>query len=414
LLALSAAVFSLAVLAGPPLPADWQQLAIELKAPGADIEPEPPDQPPLDAFFTALEATEPHPVRVVVLGNSLIASDGVVGIIRQRLTERFGDAGRGLLLADRLGPWGPRVRTGMARGQWGLSTVGMLAPLTEVHGLSGAQHQALSSGASTEYELSGETHAEFHWFVPKDRDHPGLRVEVDGRRFSSFYPLRTGRVLHTEVTLPATASLLRLVFDEPGPVVQAVVLEKPERGVVVDTLGVPSVDASLYLRTDETLFIEQLRQRAPSLVVVMLGGNEVKRMAWGKAELPTIEKDLHAFIRRAQQAAPNASCLVVSPIDSVRGKGAPVPFEQRPQLAPFLEVQRRVAKEEHCAYFDLFNAMGGSGALKRFWSRGLVHADLVHPRSDGLDLLGELISAALLRAWDSRQLEKTAQRPNAR
>ena len=380
-------------------------LALQLRAPGAALETACTAAPcthPLAAFFAALEL-QAQKVRVVVLGNSLIATDGVVGVVRARLIERAGDGGRGQVLADRLGSWGPRVRTGYAQGKWKLSSIGILTPLERPHGLSGAQHEAVSRGASTRYDLEGETLAEILW--TSTRPNAQLAVEVDGQRVSAFEPLPDGRVQRTAVTLPATAKLLRLVFDEPGAVVQGVVLERAGSGVVLDTFGVPSADASLFLRTDETLFVDQLRARSPALVMVMLGGNEVKRIAWGRSDLEIIEKDLRALLARIRVAAPDASCLVVSPIDSVQGPTARSPFAQRPQLAGYLELQRRVALEEQCAWFDLFNAMGGPGSIKRFKARGLIHPDLVHPRGQGLDLLGELISAALLRAYDGRSAD---------
>jgi lysophospholipase L1-like esterase len=386
-------------------------LATKLKAPGGEVdsaclEPSAGERcarHALTTFFAALErntpeTAPPETVRVVVLGNSLIATDGVVGVVREKLIERLGDGGRGQLLADRLGSWGPRVRTGHAKGKWKLSTVGMLQPLDRPHGLSGAQHEAVSRGASTQYELRGETRVEVLWSSETDA---GLGVEVDGKRISAVAPLPDGKVQRTPLTLPATARVLRLVFDQPGPVVQGVVLERPGRGVVVDTLGVPSVDASLFLRTDETLFAEQLRARTPALVMVMLGGNEVKRLAWGRSELPAIEADLRALLKRTKAAVPSASCLVVSPIDSVRGRSVRTPFAQRPELEGYLALQKRIAKEESCAYFDLFSAMGGPGSLERFRARGLIHDDLVHPRGQGLDLLGELLGSALLRAYDA-------------
>ena len=206
----------------------------------------------------------------------------------------------------------------------------------------------------------------------------------------------------TIVTLPEATGELKLVFDAPGPFVQGVVLERSGRGVVLDTLGIPSVDASLWLLADEALFLEQLRARTPALVVIMLGGNETKRLAWKRTDLEKGERDLRTLIGRVRTATPDASCLVVSPIDSVRGPSKKIPFEERPELAPYLEIQHRVALEEKCAHFDLFTAMGGSGSLKRFYKRGLIHNDLVHPRGQGLDLLGELLASAILRAYDGR------------
>ncbi len=401
----------------PPLPlakhvANLKHIAQELRAPGAEIDspcaaPEDGkrcEQHALSTFFAALDRLEQppaptEPVRVAVFGNSLISADGVIGFLRRRLVDRFGDGGRGLVLADRMGPWGPRVRTGFAQGKWELSTVGMLEQPKLPHGVTGAQHQARTKGARIRYALSEETRGELLWFSPEERK--GLRVELDGKPFASFYPLRPMTALRAELELPATAKTLEIVADEVGPVVQGVVLERRTGGVVVDTLGVPSVDATLFMRTDEAIFVDQLKSRSPALLAVMLGGNEVKRLAWNRRTLPEEETDLRGLLRRARGAAPQASCLVISPIDSVRGPSHNKPFEERKELAEYLAMQKRITREAGCAYFDLFGAMGGSGSLKRFHAKGFVHADLVHPRGEGLNLLGELLASALLRAYDT-------------
>jgi hypothetical protein len=43
--------------------------------------------------------------------------------------------------------------------------------------------------------------------------------------------------------------------------------------------------------------------------------------------------------------------------------------------------------------------MGGEDSLRRFYKAGLVHEDMVHPRGQGLDILGQFVVDALLRAW---------------
>jgi hypothetical protein len=43
--------------------------------------------------------------------------------------------------------------------------------------------------------------------------------------------------------------------------------------------------------------------------------------------------------------------------------------------------------------------MGGAGSLARFYKAGFMHDDLVHPKGRGLDVLGHLVTDALLRAW---------------
>jgi hypothetical protein len=105
-----------------------------VKAPGAPLdnpcveqEGEVCARTALDPFFVTLDSVARRDLAaragVVVLGNSLIASDHVTDVVRARLVERFGDAGKGFLLPDRLSKVaGRRVRTGEASAGWEVST----------------------------------------------------------------------------------------------------------------------------------------------------------------------------------------------------------------------------------------------------------------------------------------------------
>ncbi|HEX8705674.1 MAG TPA: GDSL-type esterase/lipase family protein, partial [Myxococcaceae bacterium] len=200
-------------------------------------------------------------------------------------------------------------------------------------------------------------------------------------------------------TLPADAKTLDLIALQRGTMIHGLALDGPKPGFVLDTLGVPAADASLFLTAEEQMVTEQLRARSPALVMMMLGGNEVKRLQWGRSTIDKVERDLRGFIHRVKQAAPGSACLVVGPLDAVLGPDSSRPFQQRADLLEVIELERRIAQEEGCAFFDMFAAMGGTGSLQRFHGRGLVHDDLVHPRGKGLDVLGAMLSDALLHVW---------------
>lgn len=355
----------------------------------------------LAPFFTALDTlaagSAPVPVVIAAFGNSLIAGDRIVDVVRQELAGAFGDGGRGVLLADRLAPYGPRARSGHAQGGWEARTLGEMKPAELPFGISGVYHQALAPKARSRFALEGERQGTLWWF-----DAPGggpLYVHVDGHPLTTTLSMGDGQAHALPFTLPEGARELELVAGGKGAVVLGVVLQRPRPGIVLDTLGVPSADANLFLRAHEDIFRAQLVERDPRLLLFILGGNETKRLEWRRSEPEEVERGLRALLRRSRAAVPGAACLVVGPIDAVRtGKGSER-LVQRPYLTEVLAMERQVALAEGCAFFDLFSAMGGSGSLARFLQAGLVHDDLVHPRGQGLDLLGQLLTDALLRAW---------------
>lgn len=383
------------------------KLATVLKAPGSVIENPCTEwagpfcaRTSLDPFFTSLDnlraGSTASRVTVAAFGNSLIAADRIVDVVRDDLVGLFGNGGRGLLLVDRIADYGARVRTGTSANGWQVYTVGDVKPSPVPIGLSGVVHVSNSPRARSRFAIKDETQGSLFWL---DKGAGPIELLVDGKPLVQTEPKDDGHSQLTEFTLPEGAKTLELIAHKKGTIIQGLVLDRPRAGLVLDTLGVPAADASLFLTADEEAVTQQLGSRSPALVLIMLGGNEVKRLQWKRSTMDKVERDLHRFIQRVKLGSPTSACLLVGPLDAVLGPDASKPFQQRADLLEVIELERKIALAEGCAFFDLFAAMGSTGSLQRFHTKGLVHDDLVHPRGKGLDLLGALISDALLKSW---------------
>ncbi|WP_342377275.1 GDSL-type esterase/lipase family protein [Myxococcus stipitatus] len=386
-----------------------QALALKLGAVGARVD-DPCVAPSaagcgrtaLAPFFESLDAlsagTASTPTVIEAFGNSLIAGDRIVDILREDLGAGFGAAGRGVLLVDRMAPYGGRGRTGYSKGGWQPRTLGELRKPPHLFGITGVYHVATAAKARSRFKLEGEPHGTLWWLdVP---DAGALTVMSGDTVLARTEPSGSGLSKSTRFVLPAGATAVDVVAEGKGAVVQGVVLQQARPGIVLDMLGVPSADASLYARLEDGALRSQLAEREPRLLVFFLGGNESKRLEWKRTDLKTLREDLGTLLRRARAAAPSSACLVVGPMDAVRdAKDRGKAFTQRPFLEAVVSAEREVTLAEGCAFFNLYEAMGGKGSLERFHRSGYMHDDLVHPRGRGLDVLGHLVTDALLRAW---------------
>ncbi|QSQ12267.1 hypothetical protein [Myxococcus landrumensis] len=386
-----------------------QALARKLGAPGTRVDD--PCVAPLAAgcartalapFFESLDAmsagTASSPTVIEAFGNSLIAGDRIVDILREDLGAGFGTAGRGVLLVDRMAPYGGRGRTGFSKGGWQPRTLGELRAPPHPFGITGVYHVATAAKARSRFKLEGESHGTLWWL---DVPNAGALTVLSGDTvLARTGPSGSGLSKSTRFALPAGATTVDVVAEGKGAVVQGVVLQQARPGIVLDMLGVPSADASLYARLEDGALRSQLLEREPRLLVFFLGGNESKRLEWKRTDLKTLRADLGVLLRRARVAAPSSACLVVGPMDAVRdAKDQGKAFTQRPFLEAVVSAEREVTLAEGCAFFNLYEAMGGKGSLERFHRSGYMHDDLVHPRGRGLDVLGHLVTDALLRAW---------------
>ncbi len=359
----------------------------------------------LDPFFATLDAIVSGDVDaragVLVFGNSLIASDHLTDIVREELQGRIGDGGRGFLLVDRLSKIaGRRSRTGQGSEGWTVRTFAQdpPAPADVRFGFTGALHEASVDGETTTWALQRATHARLSWVDTG----AGLLLSVDGTEVLRVPKNKAAtaslRAQSVDVRLPP-GQQLKLVADA-GARVFGVAVEREVPGVVLDSIGVPAASARLYVEgTDPSIFVAQVADRAPALVALMLGGNETRALAYGTLTETRFEEKLTTLLDRLHEAAPNAACLIVTPIDAAKTTTGSDELVTREEIHVVMNVQKRVAAARGCALFDLFSAMGGTGSLGRMRAEGLVSDDLVHPTARGGDVLGQLFADALIKSW---------------
>jgi hypothetical protein len=77
----------------------------------------------------------------------------------------------------------------------------------------------------------------------------------------------------------------------------------------------------------------------------------------------------------------------------------PGQIETMPTIPRIVEIQRRVAQETGCGFFDTFRAMGGSGTMARWYTERprLVSADFIHPYPAG----GKIIADAFVKELEA-------------
>jgi lysophospholipase L1-like esterase len=166
------------------------------------------------------------------------------------------------------------------------------------------------------------------------------------------------------------------------------------RGVVYDTLGLNGGRAAAMLQWNEALMTQQLARLAPDLIIIAFGSNEVDNERLTRTAFAATFMDV---LKRLRRMTPGASCLVLGPTDQARlrrRQGWVVPE----QLAIIVDEQRRVAKQQGCAFLDQQAAMGGHGSVAA-WTRSspqLAQTDRVHLTGEGYRQLGAALFQSVM------------------
>uniref|UniRef100_Q01PX5 Putative transmembrane protein n=1 Tax=Solibacter usitatus (strain Ellin6076) TaxID=234267 RepID=Q01PX5_SOLUE len=175
--------------------------------------------------------------------------------------------------------------------------------------------------------------------------------------------------------------------------------------MVYDSLGLNGASITVLSRMfNPGHWAAELKHRRPDLVIINYGTNEADFADFvGKQ----YEGELREAIRRVHAALPGTSILIMSPMD--RGKknaaGEIATMETIPRI---VAIQRRVAKETGCGFFDTFRGMGGTGTMARWYAAQprLVSADFIHPYPAGGKIIASVFTREIMAGLERFQLRK--------
>jgi hypothetical protein len=375
----------------------------------------PLEVPPgaLDHWFQRLARAEAGEAGVIAralhFGDSTIAADGLTKTMRGRLQGRFGDGGPGFVAVHADPRWSARpsiLRT--AKGSWRTRTI--------THGGAGNAHYGLggmvstASGPSSSL-LGGEARGEAKQRQLLHRVDLYYQIRTDGGSLS----LQPGGGAAVDLSTRGESladGFKELRFSEgirevllgtgaDGPVtVYGVVLETAGPGVTWETLGVAGAGQGSMMRQGKNHLSGQIGRRDPDLLVYQMGGNELGYPSL-KSGSGTVWLDRYkTIIARLRAGAPEASCLLITPLDQgerVRGS-----IRSKPSLDLMIRLQRQTAEEVGCAFWDARAAMGGPGSFGAWLGHkpALAWADLYHLTGKGLHLVGNTLADAMEAAYE--------------
>ncbi|HUP03468.1 MAG TPA: GDSL-type esterase/lipase family protein [Bryobacteraceae bacterium] len=340
----------------------------------------------LDSFYEALwrtERREPGAVtHIVHYGDSPTTADLITGDVRAILQKRFGDAGHGFVLPAKPWAWYQHSGVTVSGSGWQMLPASHFEAHDGLFGLGGVSFTG-QTGASSRlaFQEPGQTDFEI-WFLRQ----PGggaFTAEADGA------PLGRVETAADQKTpgfaafhLDAPARVLQLRVEEPNVRLFGVAASKPGTGVVYDSLGLNGASITVLSRMfNRQHWAEELSHRNPQLVIVNYGTNEAD---FDKFIVHGYEAELRAAIARIRAAVPHASLLVMSPMDRGYLSG-PGEISTMPTIPRIVAIQRRVAADTGCGFFDTYAAMGGEGTMARWYAAQprLVSADFIHPTPQG-------------------------------
>jgi lysophospholipase L1-like esterase len=360
----------------------------------------------LRRFFESLARLESgqaqDDVRIVQFGDSHTAADIQTAAVRRALQARFGDGGRGFVPIGR--PWKKYFQDGVRVGmstEWapekGKIEHGKLVG-DGMYGLSGIGLFTRQHGARAWTDVNAKT-SRAELFYLEQPNGGAFDVLVDGVRVVRVATRddKTASAFRTFDLNEASAHQVEVRAVGDGDVrVFGISLDRAQHGVVLDALGIIGARITTALSWNEQHWAEQLRHRAPALVVLAYGTNESTDL-----DMPqyVYERQLVDALGRVARAVPGASCLLLGPPD--RAIDTKDGWVSAPKILEIVAVQRRVADAAGCAFYDQLAAMGGQGSIAQWATEETPRAqkDRVHLTRDGYAQVGGSFASDMMRAY---------------
>ena len=346
----------------------------------------------LDHFYESLWRTEKGGgmTRILHYGDSPTTADLITGDARRLLEERFGDGGAGLVLIAKPWAWYGHHGVELNGKGWQMAPASHFKAMDGAFGLGGVSFIG-QAGARSTIELSDPGQSNFELRYMAEPNGGVVTFTADGREAARVSTAGEAGPAFARFSVPGGVHELALAV-ESGPVrLFDITAEKPGPGVVYDSAGLNGASITVLTRMfNQAHWTEQLRDRNPDMVVINYGTNEADFASFVDKGY---EKELREAIRRLRAALPDASILIMSPMDRGERAGASG-IETMATIPRIVATDRRVAAETGCGFFDTFDAMGGEGTMARWYTQEprLVSADLIHP----YPAAGKLIAAVLV------------------
>jgi len=359
----------------------------------------------LDRFFTLLsDPDRKGPVRILHYGDSLLWADLMTSRIRTRLTNVFGNGGRGLIAPALEAQDNALSALGHQQwGNWSVEFLQTMAGFRQEMGITMRRVTAVGIQSFALFDLSGDAPVDSLLvlaepgsgsYILTGYDSTGTRSWSNANTITSNAPVRH--------VAPFPMSTITLSAS-PGTILYGISLERQAGGLVYTPVMRRGICSHDLPDIAAQRFRAQLAEFGPDLVILQFGKNEA---GWDKYTLHKHLSGIHWMVSNLKAACPSATLLLFGPGPRINTWASPP--RVFPSVGEMNTAQRELALAGKAVWFDSYTALGKEEGFMAMAWQGLVMPDYVHLTYQGGDFLGDIFADALLEAYGQWILEKVS------
>jgi len=345
---------------------------------------------PFFAKLSLLKDSSRHIISIVHIGDSHIQADFLSGIVRSRLQNFFGNAGRGLVFPQQLAQSNaPSDIASSSNTRWTFNRIAH--PEIPIDGgVSGFTIRTSNPQAQFSISLKGVNSEEgfnrMKIFVSQE---PTTEWILRTHDENVLERADSGGALHLQLKERISTASFSLKTFEENASFYGVSLENSKPGILYHTIGVNGARFDHY--NGAPLFWQQLPELKADLYIISLGTNEAQAATLNPEKF---RGEMQALIDRLKIISPNASLLITTAPDSYK-KGRP-----NATLRQVNEEIARFCDQNQIPIWNLYKASNGFGSAYSWNKRKLMSRDKVHFTADGYRLQGNLFFNAFAKCYN--------------
>lgn len=372
----------------------------------------------LSIFFTALEGiADSGKMRILHFGDSQIEGDRITSHIRRLFQSHFGGKALGYIpMEDPASAYAYQRKNSQ---NWKRHSVFQNKDRSGEYGVSGVVYRYVQTtlrdsvhpDTIRETILQGNhAYTEFQFRSPVNYDHAVLtygktdancKVNVYVRDSLIGKTVLKGQGNWNSWKLPVAKSeeQFKLEFQgEPSPAFYGIYLES-EKGIMVDNYAIRGHSGDGLLRIPDSILENQCKKQNVKLFILQYGNNVIPYLD-SIAECEYFERHYYLIFSKIKRLVPGASVLVIGAGDMLtQYHGNDITY---PLLPAFRDAQKRAAERAGCAFWDLYEAMGGERSLLAWTENKLASKD-GHFAPEGQRLIAARLFEDLITAYKKQQ-----------
>lgn len=370
----------------------------------------------LAAFFEALSnlKNDPKSIRVLHYGDSQIECDRITDYLRMKLQSQFGGNGPGLIS---LMPISQSVTNKIVNGYgWDRFQTFTSRDKRVKHnnyGLTGgftrfSQYKTItdtSAVLSTNVTISTTKMAGANnvGYKKVKLFYGGAQYRTwcefyDGPALAGADSLQAGgyfNIKEFNVTPGSTQHELKFKGKD-SPDFYAVSLQS-DHGVYVDNISQRGSSGTFFQHINFTQLKSFYDHLNVKLIILQYGGNALPAIK-SKEMAINFASYFKGQIGIIKKAAPNACILFIGPADMSVKEGAS--YVTHPYLEDTRNALKQVVLDQGCAYFDMYDCMGGKNSMVTWVDEKLAAPDYIHFSPQGARKIATLLYSSLISNYN--------------